>query len=117
MVLEDQMVYLRQGDQLRAALPISSGVGNSPSTTTYAGEYTVETMYPGPEETVPGVFVHDIIIFDWEHGNGFHSLPTNADGTILDPTVGRPASAGCIRVRDSSTLYAFAKLGMRVLIR
>jgi lipoprotein-anchoring transpeptidase ErfK/SrfK len=74
-------------------------------------------MYPGPEETVPGVFVRDTVIFDWEHGNGFHSLPMDADGAILDATIGQPASAGCIRVSDSATLYAFAEVGMTVVVR
>ena len=117
VVLGDQVAYLWQDGQLVASLPISSGVGDTPSTTTYTGEFTIATMYRGPEETVPGVFVQDVVIFDWEHGNGFHSLPMDANGAILDPTVGKPASAGCIRVADSELLYEFAELGMRVVIR
>ena len=116
VVLEEQRVYLWENDRLQVSLPVSTGVGISPGTTTYTGEFKVETMYPGPEETVPGVFVRDIVIFDWEHGNGFHSLPMDAHGVVLDPTVGKPASAGCIRVADSATLYAFARLGMKVII-
>ena len=117
VVLAEQTVYLWQGDQMLASLPISSGVGDSPSTTTYTGEFKIATMYPGPEQTAPGVFVRDILIFDWEHGNGFHSLPMDANGTILDPTIGKPASAGCVRVAESGVLYNFAELGMRVVIR
>jgi lipoprotein-anchoring transpeptidase ErfK/SrfK len=74
-------------------------------------------MYPGPEQTVPGVFVRDVVIFDWEHGNGFHSLPMDAQGNVLDDTLGKPASAGCIRVGESGLLYDFAELGMKVVVR
>jgi lipoprotein-anchoring transpeptidase ErfK/SrfK len=117
VVLAEQRAYLWRGDHLVAALAVSSGVGDSPSTTTYTGEFTIATMYPGPEETAPGVFVRDVVIFDWAHGNGFHSLPADANGVVLDPTVGKPASAGCIRVAQSGQLYEFAEVGMRVLIR
>lgn len=116
VVLDEQTAYLWQGDQLQASLPIASGIGNSATTTTYTGEYEVESMYPGPEQTAPGVYVRDIVIFDWEHGNGFHSLPMDAKGNILDSTIGRPASAGCIRVAESAILYDFTELGMKVLI-
>jgi lipoprotein-anchoring transpeptidase ErfK/SrfK len=117
VVLAEQTAYLWQGDQLWASLPISSGVGDSAATTTYPGEFKIESMYPGPEQTAPGIYVRDVVIFDWEHGNGFHSLPMDAKGVILDPTIGRPASAGCIRVADSTILYDFAELGMKVVIR
>ena len=117
VVLADQMAYLWEADQLIYSLPVASGVGDSPSTTTYTGVFTIATMYPGPEETVPGVFVRDVVIFDWEHGNGFHSLPMDASGAVLDPTVGKPASAGCIRVADSARLHEFAEPGMRVVVR
>ena len=117
VVLSDQTAYLWQGDQLTASLPIASGVGDSAATTTYPGEFTVESMYRGPEQTAPGVYVRDVVIFDWEHGNGFHSLPMDAKGVVLDPTIGRPASAGCIRVAESAVLYDFAYLGMKVVIR
>lgn len=117
VVLEDQSIYLWEDNEILETLPMSSGVNESPATTTYSGEFIVETMYPGPEETAPGVYVRDIIIFDWEHGNGFHSLPMDVDGQILDPTLGKPASAGCIRVANSALLYEFAKVGMKVVIR
>jgi lipoprotein-anchoring transpeptidase ErfK/SrfK len=117
VVLDEQMVYLREGDRVVAAIPASCGVGDRPETTTYPGEYAVATMYRGPEQTAPGVYVRDVVIFDWEHGNGIHSLPMDAAGHVLDPTVGAPASAGCVRVADSSAVYDFAALGMTVLVR
>lgn len=117
VVLEEQTVYLWKDHDLFATLSMSSGVAESPETTTYTGEFVVETMYPRPEQTVPGVYVRDIVIFDWDHGNGFHSLPTDANGHILDLTIGKPASAGCIRVAESAILYDFAEIGMKVVIR
>ena len=48
-MLAEQKAYLRQGDQLTASLSISSGIGDSAATTTYPGEFKVESMYPGPE--------------------------------------------------------------------
>lgn len=116
VVLDEQRVNLWQGSRLITSLSMSSGVGISPETTTYPGEYRVATMYPGPEESAPGVFVRDIVIFDWEHGNGFHSLTMDAGGNVLDSTIGTPATAGCIRLKDSARLYSFARIGMRVLI-
>jgi hypothetical protein len=41
----------------------------------------------------------------------------DADGKVLDPTIGKPASAGCIRVAESAMLYEFAEIGMKVIIR
>ena len=114
--LDEQVVTLHDGDEVVGEYPVSTGVGISPETTTYPGEYRIQSMWPGPEETVPGVFVEDIIVFDWEHGNGFHSLPMDADGNILDATLGEPASAGCIRLAASKELYQFAEIGMKVVI-
>jgi lipoprotein-anchoring transpeptidase ErfK/SrfK len=116
VVLDEQKVLLHAGNETVGQYLVSTGVGLSPETTTYPGEYRVQSMWRGPEETVPGVFVKDIIVFDWEHGNGFHSLPMDKDGNILDPTLGKPASAGCIRLANSDELYRFAEIGMTVII-
>jgi hypothetical protein len=117
VVLEEQVAILWNDEVALKVLPIASGIGDSPGTTTYTGVYEIATMYRGPEQTAPGVYVRDIVIFDWDHGNGFHSLPLDENGHILDATIGIPASAGCIRVRDSAVLYEFAYLGMKVVIR
>jgi lipoprotein-anchoring transpeptidase ErfK/SrfK len=116
VVLDEQRVLLHAGNETVGEYRVSTGVGLSPETTTYPGEYQVQSMWRGPEETAPGVFVKDIIVFDWEHGNGFHSLPMDKDGNILDPTLGKPATAGCIRLANSDELYRFAELGMTVII-
>jgi hypothetical protein len=116
VLLDEQKAILHDGDEIVGDYLVSTGVGTSPETTTYPGEYRVQSMWRGPEETIPDVFVKDVVVFDWGHGNGFHSLPMDKDGNILDPTLGKPASAGCIRLVDSDELYQFAELGMKVVI-
>lgn len=114
--LSEQLVLLREDEHILDQFLMSSGIGDSPETTTYPGNYSVRLMYPGPEETVPGVYVRDVIMFDLEHMNGFHSQPMDAEGRILDETLGEPASAGCIRMADSKALYDFAMIGMPVIV-
>ena len=70
----------------------------------------------GPIESVPGVFVSDVIMFDLGRGNGFHSRPMDANGTLLDATLGEPSTAGCVRVGEAARLFEFAQVGMRVWI-
>ena len=116
VVLDRQTVILHAGDSIAGEFTAAAGVGTSPETTTYPGEFRVQTMMPGPVESVPGVYVTDVVIFDWQHGNGFHSRPMDKDGTLLDATLGKPATAGCIRLAESGELYRFARPGMRVVI-
>jgi len=116
VVLDRQTVILHDGDSIAGEFTAAAGVGTSPETTTYPGEFRVQTMMPGPVESAPGVYVTDVVIFDWQHGNGFHSRPVDKDGNILDATLGKPATAGCIRLAESGELYRFARLGMRVVI-
>jgi lipoprotein-anchoring transpeptidase ErfK/SrfK len=116
VLLDEQIVLLHDGDEIFGEYLVSTGVGTSPETTTYPGEFRIQTMWKGPDQTARGVFVENIAVFDWEHGNGFHSLPMDKDGNILDPTLGTPASAGCIRVGNSEEFYEFAETGMKVVI-
>jgi hypothetical protein len=76
----------------------------------------VEGKDKGPVESVPGVFVHDLIMFDTRNGNGIHSRPMDADGKVLDATLGKPATAGCVRVGESASVFEFARVGMWVWI-
>jgi lipoprotein-anchoring transpeptidase ErfK/SrfK len=115
-MLDRQTVILHDGDSIAGEFTAAAGVGTSPETTTYPGEFRVQMMMGGPVESVPGVYVTDVVIFDLPHGNGFHSRPMDKDGNILDATLGRPATAGCIRLAESGELYRFARLGMRVVI-
>jgi hypothetical protein len=116
VVLDRQTVILHNGDSIAGEFVAAAGVGTSPETTTYPGQFRVQEMMPGPVESSPGVYVTDVVIFDLPHGNGFHSRPMDKDGNILDATLGKPATAGCIRLAESGELYRFARPGMRVVI-
>jgi hypothetical protein len=40
----------------------------------------------------------------------FHSLPMNKDKAIIDPTLGKRSSAGCIRLRESDALWIYKNI-------
>jgi lipoprotein-anchoring transpeptidase ErfK/SrfK len=111
-----QIVRLHDGDQIVGEYLAATGVNTSPETTTYTGVFEVQQMMRGPVESVPGVYVTDVVIFDLYHGNGFHSMPMDKDKHILDNALGKPATAGCVRVGESAAVFNFAKLGMKVWV-
>jgi hypothetical protein len=115
--LAEQTAYFWKDGRLVRRLPIVSGAGISPETTTYPGEYRVYEKDRGPQETVPGVFVRDVVIFDYPHRNAFHSASMTVDGRLLEETVGRTTTAGCIRVPDSDFVYRFIDADTRIVIR
>jgi lipoprotein-anchoring transpeptidase ErfK/SrfK len=114
--LHEQVVRLHEGDSIVAEYPAATGVNDSPEHTTYPGIFEVQRKYRGPVETAPGVFVTDVLEFDIEHGNGFHSLPMDENGHVLDDRLGHPATAGCVRTAESAAIYDFALLGMKVWV-
>jgi hypothetical protein len=114
--LQEQMVRLHVSDRVVAEYPAATGVNTRPETTTYPGLFEVRHKYKGPIETAPDTYVRDVLEFDLEHGNGFHSLPMDARGHVLDDRVGTPVTAGCVRVAESTAVYDFATLGMKVWI-
>ena len=114
--LAAQIVRRREGNSIVAEHPASSGVAISPETTTYPGVYQVQQKIEGPIENVPGVFVSNILIFDIAAGVGIHSLPMDKDGRILDSTLGKPTTAGCVRVAGSDAVFSFARLGTIVWV-
>lgn len=114
--LTQQMVRLHDGDQVLAEYLAATGVGDSPETTTYPGLFRVQSKTKGPIESAPGVYVSDVLEFDVEHGNGFHSMPMDEAGHVLDDRLGQPITAGCVRVGESAALFDFATLGMKVWI-
>src|SRR5512143_720747 len=114
--LVKQVVILHKGGAVLAAYPASTGVTNDPQYATPPGLYQVQSKDKGPIESVPGVFVSDVVMFDIGKGNGFHSRPMDADGNILDETLGAPSTAGCVRVGESAALFEFAQVGMKVWI-
>jgi lipoprotein-anchoring transpeptidase ErfK/SrfK len=111
-----QMVRLHDGDKIVGEYLASTGVNTSPETTTYTGIFKVQQMMAGPVESIPGVYVTDVVIFDLYHGNGLHSLPMDKDKNILDDTLGKSATAGCVRVGESAAVFDFASLGMKVWV-
>jgi len=111
--LTRQLVVLHEGGSIIAKLPASSGVAGH---STPPGLYRVQMMEKGPDENVPGVFVSDILIFHMGKELGIHSMPMNAEGQVLDPTLGRPSTGGCVRVGDSARVFEFAELGMRIWV-
>lgn len=114
--LTNQIMVLHEGSLVAAEYPVSTGVTSDPKYATPPGLYKVQSKEKGPIENVPGVFVSDIIMFDIYNGNGIHSMPMDADGKFLDTTLGKPATAGCVRVGESANVYKFADIGMWVWI-
>ncbi len=111
-----QVVILHQGGSVLAEYAASTGVATDPQYATPPGLYQVQSKDKGPVESVPGVFVSDVVMFDLGKGNGFHSQPMDAGGKIIDTTLGVPSTAGCVRVGESSAVYDFARVGMKVWI-
>jgi lipoprotein-anchoring transpeptidase ErfK/SrfK len=91
-------------------------VTSDPKYATPPGVYRVQSKEKGPIESVAGVYVSDVIMFDIQNGNGIHSRPMDAKGKLLDATLGQPATAGCVRVGESASVFEFARLGMWVWI-
>ena len=114
--LAKQIVVLHRGDRAKAEYPASTGVTSDPKYATPPGLYRVQSKEKGPIESVAGVFVSDVVMFDIQNGNGIHSMPIDARGNILDATLGRPATAGCVRVGESASVFEFAQIGMVVWI-
>src|SRR5512146_2295161 len=71
--LARQVVLLHEAARVLAELPASTGVTSDPQYATPPGLYRVQSMERGPIESVPDVFVSDVIMFDLGKGNGFHS--------------------------------------------
>ncbi len=114
--LARQVVVLHRDGAVLAEYAASTGVTSDPQYATPPGLYQVQSKDKGPVESVPGVFVSDVIMFDVGKGNGFHSRPMDAQGKLLDETLGTPTTAGCVRVGESAALFDFARVGMKVWI-
>lgn len=114
--LARQAVVLHQGGGIVAEFPASTGVTTDEDYATPPGLYRVQSKEKGPIESVPRVYVSDVVMFDWGKGNAFHSRPADANGNLLDPRLGQPLTAGCVRVGESARLFEFAKIDMRVWI-
>ena len=69
--LQQQTVRLHDGDDMVGEYLAATGVGTEPKYTTYTGLFRVQVKDKGPVESVPGVYVTDMVEFDMEHGNAF----------------------------------------------
>lgn len=111
-----QVVLLHQDGIVLAELPASSAATSDPKYASAPGAYRVQSRDKGPVVATPGVYVTDVVMFDIRLGNGFHSRPMDAQGNVLDATLGTPTTAGCVRVGESARLFDFAQVGMWVWI-
>jgi lipoprotein-anchoring transpeptidase ErfK/SrfK len=114
--LAKQSVALHEGGLVVAEYPASTGVTSDARYATPPGLYHVLSKDKGPVEGATGVYVSDLIMFDMANGNGIHSRPFDANGNILDTTLGQPATAGCVRVGESESVFKFARIGMWIWI-
>jgi hypothetical protein len=114
--LTAHLVRLHQDGRVVSSYAAATGDGSKPAYTTWPGLFAVWQKYKGPEETSPGVYVTDILVFDLDHGNGFHSLPKDRDGRVLDARVGMAITAGCVRTAEAADIYDFAGPGTPVWI-
>jgi len=116
--LSDQLVRLCEGSQIVGEYLAATGAGEHSETTTFPGLFTVHNKNKGPVYLSQfDVYVTDWVGFDPEHANGFHSLPKDKVGRILDDRLGQPVSHGCVRTAQSAAVYDFATIGMKVWVR
>ena len=115
--LSDQLVRLCEGSQITGEYLAATGAPDRPETTTFPGLFTVHNKNKGPVYLSQfDVYVTDWVGFDQEHANGFHSLPKDKIGRILDDRLGQPVSHGCVRTAQSAAVYDFAAIGMKVWV-
>jgi hypothetical protein len=112
-------VQLMDGDKVLTTIgPIAVGVeintGEYESTQTglfHVYEKRQELAYDPPYDT----YISDWVGFDPALANGFHSFLKDKNGNVVNPTTGR-ISNGCIRSGDSTVIFAYAQIGMPVLV-
>jgi len=115
--LSEQVVRLHDGQRVVGEFLATTGVGDTPDTTTFPGLFSVYQKHEGPMYLREyGVYVTHWVGFDPEHDNGFHSLPMDAEGRVVDSRLGQPVSHGCIRLIFPEIVYRFATFGMQVWI-
>jgi hypothetical protein len=115
--LSDQLVRLCEGNQMAGEYLVATGAADRPETTTFPGLFTVHNKDKGPVYLSQfDVYITDWVGFDQEHANGFHSLPKDKIGRILDDRLGQPVSHGCVRTAQSAAVYDFAAIGMKVWV-
>jgi hypothetical protein len=115
--LRGQVVRLCEGRQVLSQFLAATGIGDSPEATTFPGLFTVYEKNMGPFHLPEyGVYVSHWVGFDQEHANGFHSLPMDASGHVLDGRLGEAVSHGCVRTAQPAEVFRFAEFGMKVYV-
>lgn len=107
-----QLVFLREGNKVLRSIVASTGV---PEANTEVGSFRVYEMNPNFQYLARyGDYIINWVAFDGRWPIGFHSRPMDARGNVVDATLGKPASHGCVRTAESDVIFDFAELGMRV---
>jgi lipoprotein-anchoring transpeptidase ErfK/SrfK len=91
---------------------IDTGIYNSTATGVFhVYSKTAARTYDAPYDT----YISNWVGFDPSLDNGFHSFLEDAAGNVVDASTGR-VSNGCIRTGQSAAIYAFAEIGMPVVV-
>lgn len=113
------VVRLREGARiLREITPIAVGakIDTGEYESTQTGLFHVYNKIAGRTYDAPyQTYIDWWVGFDPEKANGFHSFLLDERGAVADASTGR-VSNGCIRTGDPEALFAFAEVGMPVLV-
>ena len=80
--------------------PIASGRNECPTPV----EVT-KIKYKTSQWTYSNYYCHHVSVFD--EARGFHSRPIAYNGSVYSPAIGRPASAGCVRLMDAECVFIY----------
>jgi hypothetical protein len=113
------VVRLMEGEALVqeiAPVAVGTDIDTGAYLSTQAGLFHVTAkddrlVFDAPFNT----YISHWVAFDPARDNGFHSFLKDATGNVVDASTGR-VSNGCIRTADPEAVYAFAEVGMPVLV-
>ena len=112
--LERQILTVFMGSQHNwkylNCFPVATGKNNTP-TPTVEHEIVYVTRWVTPEYTCYPV----LALYD---GYAIHNQPVSPRGYVTDSTIGRPASAGCVRMlqKDINWVHSYVPVGTNVVI-
>ena len=90
--------------------PVATGKNSTPTPTTVC-EYTQYQRWN------TATYVCDPVLYFYD-GYAIHNQPVSHSGKVIDPTIGKPASAGCVRmlIDDVRWVYAYVPVGTTVVL-
>jgi L,D-transpeptidase catalytic domain len=110
--LMDGDTVLQTIGPVAVGIDIDTGAYESTQTGLFHVYNKIEDLaYDPPYDT----YISHWVGFDPDKDNGFHSFLKDPDGVVVDPSTGR-ISNGCIRTGAAEAIFAFAELGMPVLV-